>query len=171
MLIATLSTRWPREEVVARLGRLTLVCRGRGCSRREGGGPGRRSRNWRHWRDSRGRLRSNVPSRRDDRVGIQRLLDLPDNLPECRVLLGQPVHRLNAHPVRKEALATPSLQERPVAGLGIPPALLRIQVEQQWHGAVKAPVGQAGSNFPGPIGVYASTSWPVSFSIASKTSV
>src|SRR5260370_433802 len=28
MLIATLSTRWPREDVVARLGRLTLVCRG-----------------------------------------------------------------------------------------------------------------------------------------------
>src|SRR2546422_5588583 len=28
MLIATLSTRWPREEVVAALGRLTLVCRG-----------------------------------------------------------------------------------------------------------------------------------------------
>ena len=28
MLIATLSTRWPREDVVAALGRLTLVCRG-----------------------------------------------------------------------------------------------------------------------------------------------
>lgn len=28
MLIATLSTRWPREDVVAGLGRLTLVCRG-----------------------------------------------------------------------------------------------------------------------------------------------
>jgi uroporphyrinogen-III synthase len=28
MLIATLSTCWPREDVVARLGRLTLVCRG-----------------------------------------------------------------------------------------------------------------------------------------------
>src|SRR5262249_45069098 len=28
LLIATLSTRWPREEVVAALGRLTLVCRG-----------------------------------------------------------------------------------------------------------------------------------------------
>lgn len=28
MLITTLSTRWPREEVVAALGRLTLVCRG-----------------------------------------------------------------------------------------------------------------------------------------------
>jgi uroporphyrinogen-III synthase len=28
MLIATLSTRWVREDVVARLGRLTLVCRG-----------------------------------------------------------------------------------------------------------------------------------------------
>ncbi len=28
LLIATLSTRWPREDVVAALGRLTLVCRG-----------------------------------------------------------------------------------------------------------------------------------------------
>src|SRR5262244_2017214 len=28
MLIATLSTRWPREQVVAALGRLALVCRG-----------------------------------------------------------------------------------------------------------------------------------------------
>src|SRR5262250_2245304 len=28
LLIATLSTQWPREDVVAALGRLTLVCRG-----------------------------------------------------------------------------------------------------------------------------------------------
>lgn len=85
-----------------------------------------------------------VAARRDEIIRVERVFELPDQLPVRMLGVGEPLHGLDARAVGHAADALSSLEQRVIAGMRALGGGRIGALEQQRDRAVEATIRQAG---------------------------